>query len=92
MAEGIDGPSVTPVARNGRPDKTKEIQMNAYTMYELAKLRIADDVREADQARLARLARPARRPRSVSIDAARYRQRILRVFGLGGPANSPAGA
>ena len=63
--------------------------MHPETMYELAKLRIADNLRQAEQERLVR---QAGKSRPITIDSARYRQRVLRVFGIGGPAASPAGA
>jgi hypothetical protein len=63
--------------------------MHPETMYELAKLRIADNLRQAEQERLVR---QAGKSRPITIDAARYRNRVLRVFGVGGPATSPAGA
>jgi hypothetical protein len=48
-------------------------------MYELAKLKVADDLRWAEQQRLAQLAR-APEP-SGSIDAVPFRERLTRLFG-----------
>jgi hypothetical protein len=64
--------------------------MHPATMYELAKLRIAEDLRQADQERLVRQAGTSRPP---TIDAARFRQRVGKLFGGSGwAASRPAGA
>jgi hypothetical protein len=48
-------------------------------MYEMAKLKIAEDLRWAEQERLARLARAAE-PLGP-IDAVPFRERLTRLFG-----------
>jgi hypothetical protein len=53
-------------------------------MYELARLRIADDLRQAERDRMVREAGSARRPRS--IDAVPFRDRVARLFGLSSPS------
>jgi hypothetical protein len=53
-------------------------------MFELAKLRIAEDLRQADRDRLVREAGAARR--SGAIDAVPFRQRLARLFGSSWPA------
>lgn len=63
--------------------------MHPDTMYELAKLRIAEDIRTAEHERLVRQAGANKRP---SIDAARFRQRVTKLFGQGWPSTRPAGA
>jgi hypothetical protein len=63
--------------------------MHPETMYELAKLRIAEDLRQADRERLIRQAGLSRPP---TIDAARFRNRVTRLFGAGSPSPRPAGA
>jgi hypothetical protein len=62
--------------------------MHPDIVFELAKLRIAESLREAEAERRVR---EAGRPKPVTIDAASYRQRVLRLFGAG-TATSPAGA
>lgn len=49
------------------------------TMYELAKLRMAEQQRDAEHERLARLARTT--APSGAIDAVRFRERLTRLFG-----------
>ena len=63
--------------------------MHPATMYELAKLRIAEDHRQADRERLVRQAGASRPP---TIDAARLRQRLGKLFGSTWPTVRPAGA
>jgi hypothetical protein len=63
--------------------------MHPATMYELAKLRIADDLRQAEQERLVRQAGTNRPP---TIDSARFRQRLGKLFGSTLPTVRPAGA
>lgn len=63
--------------------------MHPATMYELAKLRIAEDHRQADYQRLVREAGASRPP---TIDAARFRQRVNKLFGSVRPTVRPAGA
>jgi len=63
--------------------------MHPDTMYELAKLRIAEDLRTAEHERLVRRAGT---PRPPIIDAARFRQRVNKLFGQGWPTTRPAGA
>lgn len=63
--------------------------MHPEIVYELAKARMADHLREAE---LDRQVREAGGRKPITIDAARYRQRVLRLFGAGGTATSPAGA
>ena len=53
-------------------------------MYELAKLRIADDLRQAERDRMVREAGSARPQRS--IDAVPFRDRVARLFGLSSPS------
>jgi hypothetical protein len=55
------------------------------TMFELAKLRIAEDLRYAERQRLVRQAGSARGPES--IDAVRFRDRLTRLFGAIWPSN-----
>lgn len=52
-------------------------------MYELAKLRIAEDLRTAEHERLIREAGGGRTGRS--IDAAPFRERLARLMGSGQP-------
>ncbi len=52
-------------------------------MYDLAKLRIAEDLRIADRERLVRQAGASRTPRS--IDAVPFRERLARLFGTSLP-------
>lgn len=62
-------------------------------MYDLARMRMADDIRQAERDRLAREAASARTTRP--IDAVPFRQRVARLFGTARPAPSgglPAGA
>ncbi len=54
------------------------------TMYELAKLRIAEDLRQAEHERLVRRAGASRS--SGAIDAVPFRERIARLFGTAWPA------
>jgi hypothetical protein len=54
------------------------------TMYELAKLRIAEDLRDAERQRLVRQAGSARGPEA--IDAVRFRDRLTRLFGAVWPS------
>jgi hypothetical protein len=63
--------------------------MHPDTMYELAKLRIAEDIRTAEHERLVRQAGTSKSP---TIDAARFRQRVSRLFGQSWPNARPAGA
>jgi hypothetical protein len=49
------------------------------TMYELAKLRMAEDLRIAEHERLVRRAGEAKA--SGAIDAVRFRDRLTRLFG-----------
>ena len=58
------------------------------TMYELTKMRIAEQHRDADRQRLIRQAGSTRG--SGAIDAVRFRDRITRLFGTIWPA-SPSG-
>jgi hypothetical protein len=53
-------------------------------MYDLAKLRIAEDLRQAERERLVRQAGASRY--GGSIDAVPFRDRLARLFGIGGPA------
>lgn len=59
------------------------------TMYELAKLRMAEDLRDAERRRLIREAGSTRA--SHAIDAVRFRDRLTRLFGPIWPAR-PAGS
>ena len=63
--------------------------MHPEIMYELAKLRIAEDHRQAERERLVRRAGS---PKPASIDAARLRAKVGRLFGAGWPSARPAGA
>ena len=58
------------------------------TMYELTKLRMAEQQRDADRQRLIREAGSLRR--SGPIDSVRFRDRISRLFGTIWPT-SPSG-
>jgi hypothetical protein len=63
------------------------------TMYELTKMRMAEDLRMAERERLVRRA-GARQP-SGAIDAVRFRDRLTRLFGAVWPSHdggSPATA
>ena len=62
--------------------------MHPDTLYELAKLRNAEDIAQADRQRLVRQAGTAR----PTIDAARFRQKVNKLFGQGWPSTRPAGA
>jgi len=63
--------------------------MHPETMYELAKLRIAEDLRQAERERLVRR---AGNPKPATIDAARLRAKVGRLFGTSWPSTRPAGA
>ena len=63
--------------------------MHPLIVYELAKARMADNLRTAE---LDRQVREAGRTKPITIDAARYRERVLRLFRAGGAAVNPAGA
>jgi hypothetical protein len=58
------------------------------TMYEMAKMRMAEAQQDADRQRLVRQAGSVRR--SGAIDSVRFRDRITRLFGTIWPA-SPTG-
>jgi hypothetical protein len=58
--------------------------LHADTMYELAKLRIAEDLRRAERERLVRQAGAGRE--SGAIDAVPFRERLARLFGASWPA------
>jgi hypothetical protein len=58
------------------------------TMYEMAKMRMAEAQQDADRQRLVRQAGSVRR--SGAIDSVRFRDRIARLFGTIWPA-SPTG-
>ena len=58
------------------------------TMYELAKLRMAEDHRLADRERLIRHAGEAKA--SGAIDAVRFRDRLTRLFGAVWPGHDGA--
>jgi hypothetical protein len=62
------------------------------TMFELAKLRIAEDLRQAERDRLVRQAGASRS--SGAIDSVPFRERLGRLFGLAwsGTAGRPAAA
>jgi hypothetical protein len=60
-----------------------------YLMYELAKLRIAEDLRQAERDRMVREAGAAR---SGSIDSVPFRDRVARLFGLAGPGTRSGAA
>lgn len=64
--------------------------MHADTMYELAKLRIAEDLRQAERARLVR--RAGGESRHFTIDAVKFRQRVARLFGPTWRPSAPAEA
>jgi hypothetical protein len=62
-------------------------------MYDLAKLRIADDLRQAERERLIRQAGQARA--DGAIDAVPFLERLTRLFGIvrpTGPRTAAAGA
>lgn len=59
------------------------------TMYELAKLKIAEDLRQAERERLVR--RAGASP-SGTIDAVRFRDRLAQLFGAIWPAAPRGGA
>jgi hypothetical protein len=52
-------------------------------MYDLAKMRMADDIRQAERDRMVREAASARTTRP--IDAVPFRERIARLFGTARP-------
>ena len=54
------------------------------TLYELAKLRMAEDLRQADRERLVRRAGETRS--SGSIDTVPFRERLARLFGVAWPS------
>lgn len=60
------------------------------TMYELAKLRIAEDLRYAERQRMIRRAGSA--TQSGAIDAVRFRERLARLFGAVWPTTRAGGA
>ncbi len=59
------------------------------TMYELAKLKMAEDLRYAERERMIRLAGSARP--SGAIDSVRFRERLTRLLGAIWPS-TPDGA
>ena len=59
------------------------------TMYELAKLKMAEDLRYAERERLVRQAGSARP--DGAIDSVRFRERLTRLFGAIWPS-TPDGA
>jgi hypothetical protein len=59
-------------------------------MYDLAKLRMAEDLRQADRDRLVRQAGASRADRS--IDAVPFKERIARLFGPVFPTGRPGAA
>jgi len=59
------------------------------TMYEMAKMRMADHQRDADRQRLVREAGSTRA--TGAIDAVRFRERLTRLFGTIWPT-TPAGS
>ena len=63
--------------------------MHPDTLYELAKLRNAEDIAAAERVRLVRQAGTSRPP---TIDAAGFRQKVTKLFGQGWPNTRPAGA
>ena len=56
------------------------------TMYELAKLKMAEDLRYAERERMVRQAGSARP--SGAIDAVRFRERLTRLFGAVWPSTA----
>jgi hypothetical protein len=64
--------------------------MHPETMYELAKLRQAEMLQQAERERLIRRAGNPSRP--GTIDAARFRQRVTRLFGPAWRTTRPAQA
>jgi hypothetical protein len=58
------------------------------TMYELAKMRMAEDLRLAERERLIRRAGEDRT--SGAIDAVRFRDRLTRLFGAVWPTSNGA--
>ena len=58
-------------------------------MYDLAKLKIAEDLRQADRERLLRR---AGENRPQGIDAVPFRERLSRLFGPIFPPGRPTGA
>lgn len=58
-------------------------------MYDLAKLKIADDIRQAERERLVRR---AGEDRPAGIDAVPFRERLSRLFGPIFPTGRPTGA
>lgn len=90
MAPDLLLPSVTPVAETSRRVNERENEMHAETMYMLAKLRQAELLQQAEHERLVRR---AGRPKGPStIDAARFRQRVTRLFGPSWRSSRPAEA
>ena len=59
------------------------------TMYEMAKLKMAEDLRYAERERMVRLAGSARP--SGAIDSVRFRERLTKVLGAIWPS-TPDGA
>jgi hypothetical protein len=64
--------------------------MHPEIMYELAKLRIAEDLQYAERQRLVRRAGNPKGP--SSIDAVKFRERVSRLFGPGWRTSGPAEA
>jgi hypothetical protein len=59
-------------------------------LYDQAKLRIADDIRQAERDRLIRQAGASQR--DGSIDTVPFRERVARLFGGARPTTRGAGA
>jgi len=64
--------------------------LHADLMMDMAKLRMAEQQRDADLQRLVRQAGETRR--SGAIDAVRFRERLTRLFGTIWPATPAGGA
>jgi hypothetical protein len=72
------------------PDQKETEMLHPETMYELAKLRMAEQHRDAERERLIRQAGTRH---SGAIDAVRFRDRLSRLLGTIRPAvDDPTGA
>ena len=87
MAPGAATVRMSPVPTTAGDEEGDTTMYHPETMYELAKLRMAEQQRDAEHERLARLARTT--APSGAIDAVRFRERLTRLFGAIWP--SPQG-
>jgi hypothetical protein len=88
MARAVHEPTMTVIPTG---TKARRPTMNhPLLMYDLARLRIAEDLRQAERERLVREAGSTRR--GGAIDAMPFRDRIARLFGIAGPQSRSGAA